>query len=257
MLRAFRGKTPHAGYRALLDIIERLDLDYFVLTSNIDRYFERAGFRSERVCESHGNLEFLQCTSVGSSHPCTQTVWPISEQAVLQLDRSLTNTGPSLEDVPKCPTCGKIARPNVSHVTDCDDDIDFTAKAPKMALLKAWLRDGETAISQLTAKPPRRLVVLEVGCGDSIHSLRTESSIVVERFLRAHGNSNQCFLIRIDPASCAVPKDFGVPIQSTALKALCSIRDRIVKRGSGMSWVACPANLSVRVPPSRLASSLL
>jgi hypothetical protein len=61
-IKAYREAPVHAGYKALLQIVQRKEHDYFCWTSNIDGVLQRAGFDSNRVRECHGNIHRLQCS---------------------------------------------------------------------------------------------------------------------------------------------------------------------------------------------------
>jgi NAD-dependent SIR2 family protein deacetylase len=61
MREAFDRARVHAGYAKLLELLTKeFACDYFVCTSNIDGYFARASFSSDRLYECHGSLAFLQ-----------------------------------------------------------------------------------------------------------------------------------------------------------------------------------------------------
>eukprot|EP00936_MAST-01D_sp_MAST-1D-sp1_P001248 g1248.t1 len=74
MKKAFLQASPHSGYHALRRILQRRQhyapttsaMDFFIFTSNIDSYFRRALFPEEKLYETHGSLDFLQCTTVGN-----------------------------------------------------------------------------------------------------------------------------------------------------------------------------------------------
>lgn len=54
----FSSHTPHEGYYNLLNFVGD---NYYVVTSNIDGYFLRAGFNKDRIIEIHGNIYNNQC----------------------------------------------------------------------------------------------------------------------------------------------------------------------------------------------------
>ena len=43
-MREYRNIKPHDGYKILFEWVNRYNLDYFVVTSNIDGYFQKMGF---------------------------------------------------------------------------------------------------------------------------------------------------------------------------------------------------------------------
>jgi NAD-dependent SIR2 family protein deacetylase len=241
MLSAFHGAVPHEGYSALVDaifrpsLVESRTLDAFVVTSNIDGYFARAGVSEKYLYETHGCLNNLQCTTVGTESECpfAGSVWPISdgERATLAESVSLEKNTPSdiQSAIPRC-QCGALARPNVSHSTDSDEDICESRKGPQRAALLEFL-DTQRRVGA-------KLVVLELGCGVSEHSLRGDSEIAVARHRRhaiAQSRKTPCRtsssmgpgdcwsdgynakLIRVDPASAAVPEGeshVGLPLKA-------------------------------------------
>lgn len=90
-------------YSTLLDILN--GRDYFVVTSNADRQFVRAGFPPERLFEFQGNYDNMGC-----SVRCTKKTWDNHEY----LQRILENIDPDSfecrsEALPRCPYCGELA----------------------------------------------------------------------------------------------------------------------------------------------------
>lgn len=93
---------PHEGYGILMKWIQNFGLEYFAVTSNVDGLFIKAGFDQERVYEIHGASGYLQCTI-----PCRPLVWQ-EDYALYHEKEDLT-----YEDLPKCPHCRELVRPNV------------------------------------------------------------------------------------------------------------------------------------------------
>ena len=89
---------PKPVYRRLLDLVK--DRDYFVLTTNVDHCFQKAGFDKNRLFYTQGDYGLFQC-----SQPCCQKTYD-NEDAVrqmleLQKDRKIPE-----ELIPRCPVCG-------------------------------------------------------------------------------------------------------------------------------------------------------
>jgi NAD-dependent SIR2 family protein deacetylase len=101
-LELYRATVPHAGFALLRRWIARLGLDWFVVTSNVDGQFQKAGFDPDRVEEVHGSIHHLQCTG-----PCGLEVWENREAVPVE-----QATMRALH-VPRCPRCGEPARPNI------------------------------------------------------------------------------------------------------------------------------------------------
>lgn len=108
--------APKPVYNHLLELVK--NKDYFVITTNVDHCFQKAGFDKERLFYTQGDYGLFQC-----SEPCTPVTydneemvrsmilsqgWEISDnnELVLPEGRTLAMTVPS-DLVPKCPNCGK------------------------------------------------------------------------------------------------------------------------------------------------------
>ena len=65
--------VPKPVYRNLLELVK--DKDYFVLTTNVDHQFQRAGFDKKRTFYTQGDYGLWQC-----SDPCRQVTYDNEEQ---------------------------------------------------------------------------------------------------------------------------------------------------------------------------------
>ena len=234
--------SPHDGYTLLLNALQEQHKDFMVLTSNIDNYFIRAKYPPESVYETHGSINLIQCGKLTNSGRCVG-VWKWKDLALYDqlapiLDDNLLEC--NINTTPLCPTCGGATRANISHESDCSDDIDQSVKNIQRKNLWSWLRkfrecsgpgseSGKSSIvfplrekndykkrrgkklrTDIKAKdllnilpdslniiPPKKLLIIEIGCGDTIHGLRHESELL----LSSHPISGiTCSkLIRINP----------------------------------------------------------
>ncbi|MCQ2452618.1 MAG: hypothetical protein MJ075_05735 [Oscillospiraceae bacterium] len=95
---------PQASlYSRLLNLVQ--DKDFFVVTSNADRQFMRAGFPFERLFEYQGHYDNMGC----SEHCCRHT-WnneELLEEARTHIDHDRFEVPE--EYIPKCPYCGADA----------------------------------------------------------------------------------------------------------------------------------------------------
>src|SRR6185369_1821164 len=98
----YRETVPHEGFALLRRWIELLGLDHFVVTSNVDGQFQKAGFAEDRLLEVHGSIHHLQCL-----RPCCPAIWANEEQ--IPVDMATMRA----DHIPRCPHCGGVARPNV------------------------------------------------------------------------------------------------------------------------------------------------
>ncbi len=143
--KELEGAVPHKGYQFLLDYCK--DKEYFVLTSNIDCLFNKAGFDENRTVETHGNYNRLQCVKNCSSL-----------------------TYPSTKDMQKCPECGDDLRPNILMLGDrywCSKDVKV--KEEKM---DKWIEE----------KLEDKILIIEIGCGIHIPVIRNYSELLLEKY---------------------------------------------------------------------------
>ena len=108
--------APKPVYKKLLELVK--DKDYFVLTTNVDHCFQKAGFDKHRLFYTQGDYGLWQC-----SKPCHDKTYDNEETVrkmvlaqgfTIQEDGSLTvPEGITLkmmvpsELVPRCPVCGE------------------------------------------------------------------------------------------------------------------------------------------------------
>ena len=203
----YRETSPHAGFDLLRKWAERMPLGARVFTSNVDGQFQKAGFSEEDVHEYHGSIHHLQCME-----ECDSGVWSAQGFAP-EVDEESCRL---LNAPPRCPKCGKLARPNVLMFNDWH-----------------WLSDRSHAqrgrenrwLDSLT-HDLSRIAVVEMGAGTAIPSVRHFS----HRLSHEHGAR----IIRINPREPQVPSSLDVGIATGALEALRGIDlmvNAILERG--------------------------
>ena len=89
---------PRPVYEDLLRLVEKKD--YFVLTTNVDHCFQRAGFDKQRLFYTQGDYGLWQC-----SRPCHKRTYD-NEEAVRRMVAEQRNMRIPSELVPHCPVCG-------------------------------------------------------------------------------------------------------------------------------------------------------
>lgn len=98
------------AYQDLLRMVE--DKDYFVLTSNIDRQFHKAGFEEERIFEPQCSASDLQCQT-----PCCRDIWDgesVWRKIAANMDRETYACRE--EDIPRCDRCHAPAVQNMRGI---------------------------------------------------------------------------------------------------------------------------------------------
>ncbi len=91
--------APKPVYEELFRLVS--DNDYFVITTNVDHCFQKAGFDKKRLFYTQGDYGLFQC-----SEPCCQETWDneaiirqmVAEQKDMKIPSAL---------IPRCPHCGK------------------------------------------------------------------------------------------------------------------------------------------------------
>ncbi len=91
--------APKPVYDELFSLVK--DKVYFVLTTNVDHCFQKAGFDKERLFYTQGDYGLFQCTE-----PCTQDTYDNEEMIKKMYEQQKDMRIPS-ELIPKCPKCGK------------------------------------------------------------------------------------------------------------------------------------------------------
>lgn len=184
-LDLYRKTEPHKGFALLKALADLMPRNAFVVTSNVDGQFQKAGFPEHRILEIHGSIHHLQCIE-----PCRQDIWSADE------------IGPSIDEaqclwregLPECPYCRGLARPNVLMFYDAEWVPRRTAR--QRECFERW---------QFSLKT---MVVIELGAGTALPTIR--------RFSLSQG----CPVIRIDPRNATLPPDAGIGLAMGARQAL-------------------------------------
>ncbi len=89
---------PKPVYAQLLALLA--GKDYFVLTTNVDHCFQKAGFDKRRLFYTQGDYGLWQCAK-----PCHDKTYD-NEEAVRRMLEAQENLRVPAELVPRCPVCG-------------------------------------------------------------------------------------------------------------------------------------------------------
>ena len=90
---------PKPVYQELFNLIK--DKDYFVITTNVDHCFQKAGFDKKRLFYTQGDYGLFQC-----SVPCHDKTYD-NEEAVRRMAAEQRDMRIPTELIPHCPVCGK------------------------------------------------------------------------------------------------------------------------------------------------------
>ena len=91
--------VDNGTYKKLFELVK--DKDYFVLTTNVDHQFQKAGFDKSRLFYTQGDYGLWQC-----SEPCHQKTYDNEKTVRAMYEQQKDMRIPS-ELIPHCPVCGK------------------------------------------------------------------------------------------------------------------------------------------------------
>lgn len=153
--------APKPVYDRLLELVK--DKDYFVITTNVDHQFQRAGFGKERLFYTQGDYGLFQC-----SEPCHQSTYDNEDtvrkmleaqgyifggnnEPVIPDGTTLKMTVPT-ELIPRCPLCGKPMTMNLRSDDYFVED-------------EGWYRAAERYENFLHTRKNLPILFLELGVG--------------------------------------------------------------------------------------------
>ncbi|UTC56078.1 Sir2 silent information regulator family NAD-dependent deacetylase [Treponema sp. OMZ 906] len=90
---------PKPVYKDLFSLVK--DKDYFVITTNVDHCFQKAGFDKNRLFYTQGDYGLFQC-----SEPCHEETYD-NEKQIRAMWEFRDEMKVPTELVPRCPVCGK------------------------------------------------------------------------------------------------------------------------------------------------------
>lgn len=136
--------TSKPVYENLLKLVA--DKDYFVITTNVDHCFQKAGFDKKRLFYTQGDYGLFQC-----SEPCCQETFDNEAVVFEMLNRQKDMKIPT-ELLPVCPHCGKPLTMNLRS-----DD--------KFVEDEGWHRAAERYQNFLRTRAKEKILFLELGVG--------------------------------------------------------------------------------------------
>lgn len=136
--------APKSVYSDLLQLVR--DKDYFVITTNVDHCFQKAGFDKKRLFYTQGDYGLFQCSA-----PCCQETFD-NEAAVREMAERQENMKVPAELLPVCPHCGSPMAMNLrSDDTFVEDE--------------GWHRAAERYENFLRTRAGQAVLFLELGVG--------------------------------------------------------------------------------------------
>ena len=135
---------PKPVYEDLLALVK--DKDYFVITTNVDHCFQKAGFEKKRLFYTQGDYGLFQCSA-----PCCQETFD-NEDRIRQMMAQQKNMRIPTALLPVCPHCGRPLTMNLRADQRFVED-------------EGWHRAAQRYADFLRARQGQRILFLELGVG--------------------------------------------------------------------------------------------
>lgn len=188
-------------YKDLYDIVK--DRDYFVLTTNVDEQFKKAGFNHKRYHATQGSYEYFQC-----SKRCTEDVYNNREYVEKMWKNKNEKTLEVREcDIPHCPKCGAYMENNLRKD-------DLFAEYLNLSTADQYHKWLENHIN-------KKILYLEIGVGFNT------PSIIKYPFMKMTYSNENAKLVRINLEGDSVPpeiKDRSLVVKGDVAKVLTEIK---------------------------------
>lgn len=169
-------------YKKLYELIK--DKKYFVLTTNADHQFYKAGYGEDKIFATQGDYGLIQCRR--GCHPKTYD----DREMMIQMDQAEKDCRIPSYMVPKCPVCGGPMAMNLR----CDQY--FVEDA-------AWHEAEERFGMFLSECRKKKVVLLELGIG---FNTPTIVRFPFEKLARENRNMT---LLRLNLNEAVVPESLG------------------------------------------------
>ena len=135
---------PSELYTKLFNLVK--DKDYFVITTNVDHCFQRAGFDKKRLFYTQGDYGLFQC-----SEPCCNETFD-NEEIIKAMYEQQKDMKIPRDLIPKCPHCGKPLTTNLR----ADD---------KFVQDEGWYKASERYSEFIRRHQNLNILYLELGVG--------------------------------------------------------------------------------------------
>ena len=136
--------APKPVYEDLLKLIQ--DKDYFVITTNVDHCFQKAGFDKKRLFYTQGDYGLFQC-----SEPCCQETFD-NETVIREMFKRQKDMKIPTELLPFCSRCGKPLTMNLRSDNKFVED-------------EGWHRAAERYENFLRTREGQKILFWELGVG--------------------------------------------------------------------------------------------
>ena len=182
--------APKPVYNDLLKLVQ--DKDYFVITTNVDHCFQKAGFDKKRLFYTQGDYGLFQC-----SEPCCQETFD-NEAVIREMVKRQEDMKIPTELLPTCPHCGKPLTMNLRSDDTFVED-------------KGWHRAVERYENFFRTRAGQKILFLELGVGYNT------PVIIKYPFWQMTAKNPNATYIRINQGQAVCPQE--IELQSVCINA--------------------------------------
>ena len=133
--------APKPVYDNLLKLLK--DKDYFVITTNVDHQFQKAGFDKKRLLYTQGDYGLFQCAK-----PCHQKTYDNEELVKRMIAEQMDMRIPT-ELIPHCPVCGGPMKVNLRADETFVEDEGWHAASERYTEFIRRHKDGKVLFLDL------------------------------------------------------------------------------------------------------------
>lgn len=173
---------PKDVYNKLFELVK--EKDYFVITTNVDHCFQKAGFDKQRLFYTQGDYGLFQC-----SDPCTQETYD-NESIIEEMIQKQKDMKIPTELIPVCPHCGKPLTMNLR----CDDT--FVED-------EGWHLAKERYTEFLRTRGNKKMLFLELGVGYNT------PVIIKYPFMQMTANNPEATYVSINKGYASCPPEIS------------------------------------------------
>lgn len=174
--------APKPVYETLLRLVS--GKDYFVITTNVDHCFQKAGFDKKRLFYTQGDYGLFQCST-----PCCQETFyneaQVREMVARQTDRKIPSAL-----LPRCPHCGAPLTMNLRADSSFVED-------------EGWHQAAARYENFLRTRTGERLLFFELGVGYNT------PAIIKYPFWQMTARNPQATYACINQAQAACPREIA------------------------------------------------
>lgn len=175
-------QPPLTVYENLLSLVK--DKNYFVITTNVDHCFQKAGFDKKRLFYTQGDYGLFQCSAA-----CHRKTYD-NEESVRNMVEAQKDMKIPSEMIPYCPVCG---RPMTTNLRSDDKFVQDEGWEEAYRRYRRFLADYGK----------KRLLLLELGVGANT------PVIIKYPFWRIAMNNRQATYVCVNAGEAFAPEEIS------------------------------------------------